>query len=373
MSDKNSIIIFNNENFGELKTLTINEEPYFIGKDVAKILGYADVNRAVKQHVDKEDLKVCNRKGYGDLYPTLWNNENDFANKVLINESGVYSLIFGSKLPEAKQFKRWITSEILPTLRRSRVVILEDATEEAIDYQSKYGLRRIRKTFTNTKDPRKTYEKFIELTKEEIKAKRLTTEDRIKACKIIIDTLNDKITNNMITMRGSELLAIQELLTEINKDLRIFCNKRSGGLLAAKTKEITKLEDEINYSTSDYYCIERHAFTCNKMNTYNEQLKREVNTTDYKKWKENLNLSDFLPETYPDVDFSKDLKITLLFSYKKEFDLDNLQKAIIDMLQEFYNFDDNNVKEIKSRWLETVETYDDGCIWIRIENFKDNR
>lgn len=290
-----------------------------------------------------------------------------------LTESQLYDFMFEAHTDKCKPFRKWVTNEVLPTIRKTGCYITESAEEESVDYQTKYGMNRIRRTFNESTDPRETYEEFIELSKAEIKARRVTTEDRIKACKIIIDTLEVKVADNISTMRGSELLAIQELLTDINKDLRVFCNKRNGGLLAAKTKEINGLEDEINYSTSDYYCIKRHAYTCNRMNTYNEQLKREVNTTGYKKWKENLNLSDFLPETYPDVDFSKDLKITLLFSYKKEFDLDNLQKTIIDSIQEFYSFDDNNIKEIKSRWLETVETYEDGCIWIRIENFEDNR
>lgn len=110
--------IFKNDEFGEIRTLEINNEPWFVGKDIAGVLGYVDANRAVKQHVDKEDLKVCNYKGYGDLIPTLWNNENDFANKVLINESGLYTLVFNSELPNAKKFKRWVTAEVLPTIRK---------------------------------------------------------------------------------------------------------------------------------------------------------------------------------------------------------------------------------------------------------------
>lgn len=114
----NGLQIFNNKEFGEIRGLEIDGQPYFVGKDIASILGYSDVNKAVKRHVDKEDLKVCSRKAYADLYPNLWNNENDFANKILINESGLYALIFGSKLSNAKQFKRWITSEVLPSIRK---------------------------------------------------------------------------------------------------------------------------------------------------------------------------------------------------------------------------------------------------------------
>lgn len=345
-----------------------NNEPLFELYSTGEALGYVrtDVKNGVayrrirKDRIDKivENAEISTFAHDGRKYLT---------------ESQLYDFMFEAHTDKCKPFRKWVTNEVLPTIRKTGCYITESAVEESIDYQSKYGIRRIRKTFNESTDERSTYEEFVELSKVEYKAGRVTGEDRIKTAKIIIDTLEQKVADNISDMRGSELLAIQELLTDINKDLRILSNRRNGGRLAAKTKEINLLEDEVNYSTSDYYCIKRHAYTCNRMNIYNEQLKREVNTAGYKKWKENLNLSDFLPETYPDVDFSKDLKITLLFSYKKEFDLDNLQKTIIDSVQEFYSFDDNNIKEIKSRWLETVETYEDGCIWVRIENFEDNR
>lgn len=115
----NTLKIFENEEFGKVRTIIKDNEPWFVGKDIAEILGYKDINRAVKQHVDKYDLKICDYKGYGDLYPTLWNNNSDFANKVVINESGLYSLIFASELPKAKKFKRWVTSEVLPSIRKT--------------------------------------------------------------------------------------------------------------------------------------------------------------------------------------------------------------------------------------------------------------
>ena len=81
----NDIVTYTNEIFGTLRVLDIDNQPWFIGKEVAEKLGYKDVNRAVKQHVDKEDLKACDYKGYGDLYPTLWSNENDFVIITLVN------------------------------------------------------------------------------------------------------------------------------------------------------------------------------------------------------------------------------------------------------------------------------------------------
>lgn len=91
----------------EVRTLKINEEPYFVGKDVAKILGYSNTRDALSRYVDSED------KGVAKL-DTLGGKQN----QTIINESGLYSLILSSKMPNAKRFKHWVTSEVLPTIRK---------------------------------------------------------------------------------------------------------------------------------------------------------------------------------------------------------------------------------------------------------------
>lgn len=108
----NELQIFNNEEFGNVRSLMIDNEPWLVGKDVAEALGYKDVNHAILDHVDEED-KV-NSKTQGQITPELGQRGS-----WLINESGLYSLILSSKLPNAKKFKRWVTSEVLPTLRKT--------------------------------------------------------------------------------------------------------------------------------------------------------------------------------------------------------------------------------------------------------------
>ena len=104
----NEIKIFENEEFGSVRTMEINGEPYFVGKDVAEILGYVDTNKAIAMHVDEED-KLNDKTALSLGQRGGW----------LINESGLYSLILSSKLPNAKKFKRWVTSEILPAIRKT--------------------------------------------------------------------------------------------------------------------------------------------------------------------------------------------------------------------------------------------------------------
>lgn len=103
----NELQLFNFEE-NEVRTLLINGEPYLVGSDVAKILGYSNPNKAIRDHVDEED-KLTER--------FVLSGQNREA--IVINESGVYALVFSSKLPDAKRFKRWVTSEVLPQIRKT--------------------------------------------------------------------------------------------------------------------------------------------------------------------------------------------------------------------------------------------------------------
>ena len=103
----NDIQIFKNKEFGEVRAIEINGEPWLVGKDVADILGYNNTPKAIRDHVDDED-KLTER--------IVLSGQNREA--IVINESGLYSLILSSKLPQAKQFKKWVTAEVLPSIRK---------------------------------------------------------------------------------------------------------------------------------------------------------------------------------------------------------------------------------------------------------------
>ena len=109
------IQVFENEEFGKVRTTEVNGQPYFVGKDVAEILGYADTNKAIAMHVDEED-KLNDKTALSLGQRGGW----------LINESGLYSLILTSKLPKAKAFKRWVTSEVLPSIRRHGLYAVDE-------------------------------------------------------------------------------------------------------------------------------------------------------------------------------------------------------------------------------------------------------
>lgn len=114
---ENKIKIFSNEDFGEVRTLMIDNKPYFVGKDVAEILGYANAPKAIRDHVDDED-KLTER--------IVLSGQN--RGVIFINESGLYSLILSSKMPNARKFKCWVTSEVLPIIHKTDDYVANDKT-----------------------------------------------------------------------------------------------------------------------------------------------------------------------------------------------------------------------------------------------------
>lgn len=111
----NELKVFNNEEFGKIRTVTINNEPWFVGKDVATALGYKNTKDALATHIED-----CDRiMGSQNATPSIKDSMGRSQYPTWINESGLYALIFGSKLESAKEFKHWVTSEVLPTLRKT--------------------------------------------------------------------------------------------------------------------------------------------------------------------------------------------------------------------------------------------------------------
>ena len=164
--EDNMIEIFKNEEFGEIRMVMVNNEPYFVGKDVASVLGYKDLKHSILDHVDEEDR--VNSKTQGQNAP-----EFGQRGTWLINESGLYSLILSSKLPTAKKFKRWVTSEVLPSIRKHGAYMTEETLEKAI---------------TN---PDFLIRLATELKEEQNKRKQLEEEKKLNAPKVIFaDAVN---------------------------------------------------------------------------------------------------------------------------------------------------------------------------------------
>lgn len=154
-----NIQIFKNQEFGQVRTVSINNEPYFIGKDVAEILGYSDTFGAIKKHVDIEDKQNCQ-------------NDSFESNRglTIINESGLYSLILSSKLPSAKKFKKWVTGEVLPSIRKTGGYL--GTNEEMTDSEiMAKALMVAQKTIDSKSQMLKAKEQELLKTKEDLESK----------------------------------------------------------------------------------------------------------------------------------------------------------------------------------------------------------
>lgn len=152
----NKIKVFNNPSFGEIRTIVMNSEPWFVGKDVAEILGYAKARNAISAHVDPEDKKDAPIQGPLGGTQTM----------TIINESGLYSLILSSKLPTAKKFKRWVTSEVLPAIRKHGAYLTEQKVEEILTNPD--AIIKLATQLKEEREARKQAEQLIEAQKPKV-------------------------------------------------------------------------------------------------------------------------------------------------------------------------------------------------------------
>ena len=235
----NELKIFENEQFGKIRTVEIDSTPYFVGKDVAEILGYTNPTKAMQDHVDEEDLsfneslKLSRQSG-------AW----------LINESGLYSLILSSKLPKAKEFKRWVTSEVLPAIRKHGVYAVDEVLE----------------------NPDMLISALQALKEEKAKAKRLTETLAVQEQQIA--ELKPKASYYDVVLNCKDLVSV----TEIAKDYG-----KSGKWLNEKLHELGIQFKQGGKIWLLYQKYAQRGYTSTKTQTYNGN-DGEVHTKVHTYW-----------------------------------------------------------------------------------------
>lgn len=147
--------IFNSPEFGAIRTIEKDGEPWFVGKDVATALGYSDSFGSLKKHVDEEDKLVCQIDSAGQ--------KRDIT---IINESGLYSLVLSSKLPTAKKFKRWVTNEVIPSIRKHGAYMTPETLEKVL--LSPDTLMQLAQNLKDEQEKRKVLETKIEQDKPKV-------------------------------------------------------------------------------------------------------------------------------------------------------------------------------------------------------------
>ena len=188
----NSLKIFENPEFGSIRTLELNGEPWFVGKDVAEVLGYSNTQKAIRDHVDEED-KLTERI-------VLAGQNRDV---IFINESGLYSLILSSKLPTAKAFKRWVTSEVLPAIRRTGGYI---PTTQQMSEQEIMA-RAVQISMNTIKHQKEQLDKQAEQLEQQAPKVLFANSVASSSSSILVFDLAKLLKQNGVNMGGNRLFA----------------------------------------------------------------------------------------------------------------------------------------------------------------------
>ena len=215
------VMLFRHEQFGEIRTLNIDGEPWFVGKDIALSLGYTNPAKALRDHVDSDDVTVNNSF-----------TVNGTQGK-LINESGMYSLILSSKLPSAKSFKHWVTAEVLPSIRRNGAYLTAETLHKTMS------------------DPRELAKLLNTLADEQEKRQKLEEENAFLTVKAryydqILNSKNSVPVTQIAKDYGMTAVAFNKMLHEykvqfpVGKSWVLYADYADKGYVQSKTYSITE-------------------------------------------------------------------------------------------------------------------------------------
>lgn len=228
----NELQIFNNPEFGEVRTIVKNDEVWFIGKDVAEALKYSNTNKAIKDHVDEEDKQFF--RGNETLGLKSTNNYG----AIFINESGLFSLALSSKLPKAKKFKRWITKEVIPSIRKHGGYLTPAKIEEVLSNPD-----TIIKLATELKKLK---------TENQIQAQQIAEFKPIKEYVDIILQSTDTVTITQIAAdyglsakKLNKILNEEKVQHKVNDQWILYSNMMNKGYTKSETMDITRSDGRV--------------------------------------------------------------------------------------------------------------------------------
>ena len=255
----NEIKIFNNPLFGEVRVFIVNNEPWFVGKDVALLLGYAKPENALSTHVDDEDKTITLIQGTGSNYK---------SNTTIINESGMYSLVFGSRLKTAKDFKRWVTSDVLPSIRKTGgyIATTQEDTPELIMARA---LQVAQATINR-------HQQMLEQANERIALQDTQLKQQAPKVKYVDDVLQSVNTYTSTQMSKELGLREAEQLHKILKEKGVMFKQSGQWMLTAKycehgytkprTHQFTRNDGSVGTSTTTVWTEKGRVFLHNMFN-----------------------------------------------------------------------------------------------------------
>jgi len=390
---ENDLMVFEQSGLGKLRITQINDEDVFNLSDVCLGLGYTRNNSIGKPYLRKDDIESkCKTLDIIGVSLTGTNLEItkdiDFEN-TYISEESFYDLALESRAKNARNFRKWVTSDILPALRKRGVYIMEHAKEEIIDKEKLFGKRRIKNTFANAEihEVEKIYEDFLEYISEQYNAK-----DRIGMLQSVFNglgELNLKLSHDAVRNVG-KCYDISLLQNRVLRDKAYLQNKRNGGIKSSKTKEIDKrgkIIDEmdeiikeqqniistLNPSLDEYTCLSIHPISENYMyeTIKNDYIGKDiiVKTNIYKNWINNFPSYQLISKEELDIDWEIPIVVFLKFDCLERFDVQNFTKSILDqVITRNYGEDDKIVDKVIVERNKIVNYYNEGKIYICIRN-----
>lgn len=247
-NNMNGLEIFQNEEFGQVRTISIDGEPWFVGKDVAISLKYSNPQKAIRDHVDEEDKGVNKMDTPGGIQPVT-----------IINESGFYSLILSSKLQSAKRFKHWVTSEVIPSIRKTGGYVSND--ELFIDTYLPFADEQTKMLFSQTLFTVRKQNEIIKSQQNQIEHK----QEVINGLTDDIDIYKKKDIINRICKRRSGNYAnrYKELYKCFRENFHIDLEARCEGYNMKQVKKKDKLST-IKYA-EQFGHIDNLYFCCTKL------------------------------------------------------------------------------------------------------------
>ena len=240
----NNLQIFQNEEFGQIRTVTIDGEPWFVGKDVTENLGYQNGSRDINRHVDEDDRQKM-----------MIFDGNQSKETIVINESGLYSLVLSSKLPSAKKFKRWVTSEVIPTIRKHGAYMTPETIKRTLSDPD--FIIQLATQLKEEREKRKALEVEVEAKSVLIEAMqpKASYYDLILQCSGLLSTTEIAKDYGMSAMRFNEILHEHRIQFKQQKNGRWFLYSRfdGNGYTQSKTHNIARADGTQEARTHMYW------------------------------------------------------------------------------------------------------------------------
>jgi len=371
VNEKNELQLFTSEQFGQIRIMTIDGEDHFNLYDTMFGLGYTKTSKG-KLYLRKDEIEnICETLDIKGLSVSdnliIITKDIDFEN-TYVTEDNFYDLCIESKAKNARSFRKWITSEVLPSLRKRGVYIMENAKEDIIDNEKLFGKRRVKNTFANAEvhDVEKLYDDCINYINDQY-----STKDKIKICQSIFNGLSDlslKLSQDAVKNMG-KCYDISLLQNRVIYDKAKYQNKRNGGIKSSKTKTINKLNPPIE----DYMVFDIHPMSENYMyqavNSFQTGEAIMVRTNTYKNWLDRFPVEQAINKDELDIDWTKPIKMFIKVDCLAKFDSSNFIKATNDMiLNRIYLEDDSIAKDTIISTNKIVDEYSKGKIYVYIQN-----